>query len=766
MVSWCPPPEPPLRFRPPSTPFTSSCYASLRVAGIFATFATPSVPADLASVVSGVADWTTSPGRPTTRRAWPGRFPRGRRARSSSPAAHTTHPVGRPHSGGVWCGPRRCFAGRRPHPTPGSPTPTASSTLFDQGRLGYGETVALPEIDIYTPGDIATFEQCFGLSTSVRNVDVDGGEEADGETGEAPLDVEQIAALAPGASIVTYTTRDSGQGELDAFAAIADDDSAQVVSISFGACEAAAGGNAQAEAPIFAQMAAQGQTVVVAAGDTGSEACSTSGSSTGLSVNDPASQPDVLAVGGASFPGSGTPYQPLSTDVTTQTAWNDCVDAGQACATNNFDFGAGGGGVSSTWSMPSWQQTAITPTGGNPCASSTGACRELPDVSAYADFSGGYSIYYAQEYVPSFGIGPIPIGWKTDAGTSAATPLWAALLADINQGCGTTLGMVDPTLYRLGAEGSAGLTHITSGNNDYLNTNGGRYAAGAGYDMATGWGTPNGGPLAQELQPSGGCPSLTGLSTDESPTTGGGSLIISGDDLQGATAVTIGSVSAPIVSDTGSTVTVSIPPSAPQSSPVIVTTPNGTSAPTPFAQFTYERSGEGYWLEASDGGIFTFGDAAFYGSMGGRSLNKPIVGIAASPDDRGYLEVAGDGGIFAFGDAAFFGSMGGKPLNEPIVGIAATPDGKGYWEVASDGGIFAFGDAGFYGSMGGRTLNRPIVGIAATPDGKGYWEVAMTGGSSPSATPGISVLWVRSRCWPGRRHRGHARRQGLLGGGQ
>ncbi len=82
---------------------------------------------------------------------------------------------------------------------------------------------------------------------------------------------------------------------------------------------------------------------------------------------------------------------------------------------------------------------------------------------------------------------------------------------------------------------------------------------------------------------------------------------------------------------------------------------------------------------------------------------------------KGYRQVAADGGIFAFGDAAFYGSMGGHPLNAPIVGIAATPDGQGYWEVAADGGIFAFGDAAFYGSMGGHPLNAPIVGIAA-PD--------------------------------------------------
>ena len=80
--------------------------------------------------------------------------------------------------------------------------------------------------------------------------------------------------------------------------------------------------------------------------------------------------------------------------------------------------------------------------------------------------------------------------------------------------------------------------------------------------------------------------------------------------------------------------------------------------------------------------------------------------------------MASDGGIFAFGDAAFYGSTGAIHLNKPIVGMAATPDGKGYWLVASDGGIFAFGDAAFYGSTGAIHLNKPIVGMAATPDGR------------------------------------------------
>ena len=163
--------------------------------------------------------------------------------------------------------------------------------------------------------------------------------------------------------------------------------------------------------------------------------------------------------------------------------------------------------------------------------------------------------------------------------------------------------------------------------------------------------------------------------------------------------------------------------------------------------------GGGYWLVASDGGVFNYGDAGFYGSRGAE-LNKPIVGIAATPDGKGYWLVASDGGIFNYGDAGFFGSPGSLKLNKPIVGMAADsngqgllagrlrrrdlqlrrrrllrlggkpeaqqagrghrrhPTGKGYWLVASDGGIFNYGDAAFTGSAGALKLNQPIVGIS------------------------------------------------------
>jgi hypothetical protein len=154
----------------------------------------------------------------------------------------------------------------------------------------------------------------------------------------------------------------------------------------------------------------------------------------------------------------------------------------------------------------------------------------------------------------------------------------------------------------------------------------------------------------------------------------------------------------------------------------------GTTLNKPIVGTAATSDGGGYWLVASDGGIFNYGDAAFFGSAGSLPLNKPIVGMAATPDGNGYWLVASDGGIFSYGDAAFFGSTGGMHLNKPIVGMASTPDGNGYWLVASDGGIFSYGDAAFFGSAGSLPLNKPIVGIASTVDGNGYWLVASDGG--------------------------------------
>jgi hypothetical protein len=137
----------------------------------------------------------------------------------------------------------------------------------------------------------------------------------------------------------------------------------------------------------------------------------------------------------------------------------------------------------------------------------------------------------------------------------------------------------------------------------------------------------------------------------------------------------------------------------------------------PIVGMSPTPTGLGYWLVASDGGIFSYGDASFYGSTGAIRLNQPIVGMSGTATGRGYWLVASDGGIFAFGDAAFHGSAGALPLNKPISGMTVTPTGEGYWMVASDGGIFSYGDAAFHGSTGDRQLPSPISGMITTAGG-------------------------------------------------
>lgn len=138
----------------------------------------------------------------------------------------------------------------------------------------------------------------------------------------------------------------------------------------------------------------------------------------------------------------------------------------------------------------------------------------------------------------------------------------------------------------------------------------------------------------------------------------------------------------------------------------------------------------GYYMIASDGGVFAFGSAPFYGSIGGHVLNKPVVGMAMAPGNAGYWEVASDGGVFTFGNIGFYGSLGNIKLDKPIVGMAAAPNGQGYWLVAADGGVFTFGNEGFYGSDGGQGLSG-FTGITPTSTGHGYWLINTNGQSYP-----------------------------------
>jgi subtilase family serine protease len=374
--------------------------------------------------------------------------------------------------------------------------------LYDAGDLGAGVTVAVYELEADDPADLAAYEACYGIDPSITSVPVDGGAGRGPGAGEAALDIENLIAIAPDVTVLVYQGPNSdsgapGSGPYDTFSAIINQDRAQVVSVSWGECEAELGRpDAMAENTLFEQATVQGQTIVAASGDDGSEDCD-GGSplpDTALAVDDPSSQPFVTGVGGTSLQQLGPP--PV------ESVWNS--GSGQTGVVGQP--GASGGGISSFWPMPAAQTDAAASLGvltaaaaGSGCENTGGWCREVPDVSADANPATGYMIYWN-------GSGAIPTepeGWQGIGGTSAAAPVWAALLAlaDASPGCADSpVGYADPALYRAaGLSYAADLNDVTTGDNDFTATNGGRYAAGPGYDTASGLGTPNAMALVSSL---------------------------------------------------------------------------------------------------------------------------------------------------------------------------------------------------------------------------------------------------------------------------
>jgi subtilase family serine protease len=408
-------------------------------------------------------------------------------------------------------------AGEEPHVATGGPQPCATAVtdasaddslttdqvaaaygfpnLYKQGDLGSGQTVALYELQGYGSKDISTYQTCYGTSTSVATVLVDGGPLAGSGVGEADIDIEQVLSLAPDTHIVVYEGPNSGTGGYDTYSSIVTQDKAKVVSTSWGLCEAFEGSSAAgAENTVFEEAATQGQTLVAASGDQGSEDCLGSGYLNDTqAVDDPSSQPFVTAAGGTSWSGPVT--------APSESVWND-----GPCDC----FGAGGGGISSLWKMPSYQSGSHgigvinSGSSGTPCGAATGAyCRETPDVSALA---GQYPYL---SYVSG--------AWGDWGGTSFAAPLWASLidLSNASSTCGgKDIGFANPILYEVDVSDPAAFNDITVGNNDLTGENGGAYQALVGYDMASGLGTPNGATLPAAL-----CSASTPVFTSPASTT-------------------------------------------------------------------------------------------------------------------------------------------------------------------------------------------------------------------------------------------------------
>jgi kumamolisin len=347
-------------------------------------------------------------------------------------------------------------------------TPIQVATLYDfpTGVDGSGECIALIELGGgYKPADLSTYWSQLKLTetptvtaVSVGNGSNDPTGDANGPDGEVMLDIEVAGSIAPGAKIVAYFAENTDAGFLNAITTAVHDstNNPSIVSISWGGPESTWTQQAMTSMDeAFQSAAAMGVTICVAAGDDGS----TDGVNDGLNhVDFPASSPNVLACGGTRLAASGNA-------IGSEVVWNELAN----------NEGATGGGISDVFPLPSWQNGAGVPPSANPTHN---VGRGVPDVAGDADPTTGY--------VTLVDGNPDVIG-----GTSAVAPLWAGLIALINEKIGKPVGFINPLLYQNVAS-AADFSDITSGNN-------GAYSAGGGWDACTGLGSPIGNQVAAAL---------------------------------------------------------------------------------------------------------------------------------------------------------------------------------------------------------------------------------------------------------------------------
>jgi kumamolisin len=381
----------------------------------------------------------------------------------------------------------------------GALTPGDITTAYNLGGVaakGAGQALALFELDGYTASDITAYESYYGLpAVPLKNVLVDGfSGRAGSGAGEVTLDIELMVALAPGASqILVYEGPNTNAGVIDTYNRIATDNSARQISTSWGLSETQSSSSfLLSESNIFLQMAAQGQSIYAASGDSGAF---DNGSS--LSVDDPASQPYMVGVGGTQlYVGSGEVYSK-------ETTWNN----------GSISSGAGGGGVSVVWGIPSYQQGLTSAT--------SSAMRNVPDVALNANQYSGYSIYFKGS-------------WYIYGGTSCAAPLWAAFTARVNQlraaAGGGSLGFANAAIYQIAAGGAYGVDFhdIADGSTNLY------YAARTGYDNATGWGSFNGANLLNDLAQYGMATTLPATPTNLAAKAGDTTIALSWSASSGA----------------------------------------------------------------------------------------------------------------------------------------------------------------------------------------------------------------------------------------
>lgn len=347
-----------------------------------------------------------------------------------------------------------------------TPPQVAALYNFPNGLDGSGECIALVELGGgYKDSDLSNYWSQLNLTKTpaVSAVSVGNGSnsptgDSSGPDGEVMLDIEVAGSIAPGAKIVVYFADNTDAGFLNAITTAVHDsaNNPSIVSISWGGPESSWTEQAMTSMDeAFQSAAAMGVTVCVAAGDDGS----TDGVTDGLNhVDFPASSPNVLACGGTKLVASGN-------SITSESVWNELAN----------NEGATGGGVSDVFPLPSYQSNAGVPPSANPGAH---VGRGVPDVAGDADPTTGYdTLVDGQSGV---------IG-----GTSAVAPLWAGLIALINQSVGKPAGLINPLLYQ-SASTASDFNDITSGNN-------GAYSAGPGWDACSGLGSPVGAQVAVAL---------------------------------------------------------------------------------------------------------------------------------------------------------------------------------------------------------------------------------------------------------------------------
>ena len=564
--------------------------------------------------------------------------------------------------------------------------------FYDRGDQGQGQTIAFIEYALPDRPAIAAFQACTG---SALTVDYDPTTTPPTQIDpEVAADVEVIAALAPKATVVLYESNQSGTGLGPwqmAVSGSAPGGLPQVISSSWGACEADTGMGIsyyQAEEALFQEAATQGQTVLVAAGDDGSEGCHDQDGSKVLAVDDPATAPGVTAVGGT---GSDTTTGP-------QYVWNSRGASPQSClGTGCSGNGASGGGASVVWPRPSYQPPGLPQSPA--CNQGPAGCREIPDVSALAGDA------YAQYCSAAVCGGGNP--WVGFGGTSLAAPSWGAAVLLSESLCATKVGFLNPLLY---SEPASLTGPVTLGDNDLLGANSGMYQASSsgGYSMATGLGYLGGADLSSGALCGPG--NLAGTTTTTSP---------------------------PVTSPTTTTTSPSFP-TVPSRALRLQQARDPDRARGPGG--AGRRRGQ-LWLRRVLGGDPDRRRCRIRGCRQlrprpGQALGaQTVVGIAATPDSLGYWLLTAAGRVLPFGDATAYGDPSKIHLSSPAAGMTATPDGDGYWVVAQDGGVFAYGDARYYGSLAGKHVRGPISGIAAAPGGRATGSSARTGACSALGTP-------------------------------